>query len=38
MQALGGTNYDLSGVVNADVRAAGTLRNLQGGGKVQINK
>jgi translocation and assembly module TamB len=38
MQALGGTNYELSGVVNADVRAAGTLRNLQGGGKLQINK
>jgi translocation and assembly module TamB len=38
MQALGGTNYDLTGIVNADVRAAGTLRNLQGGGKVQISK
>jgi translocation and assembly module TamB len=38
MQALGGTNYELSGIVNADVRAAGTLRNLQGGGKLQINK
>ncbi len=38
MQALGGTNYELTGIVNADVRAAGTLRNLQGGGKVQISK
>jgi translocation and assembly module TamB len=38
MQALGGTNYELTGIMNADVRAAGTLRNLQGGGKVQISK
>jgi translocation and assembly module TamB len=38
MQALSRTNYELTGIVNADVRAAGTLRNLQGGGKVQISK
>ena len=38
MQALGGTNYELTGIVNADVHAAGTLRNLQGGGNVQISK
>ncbi len=38
MQALGGTSYAFTGLANADVQAAGTLRNLQGGGKVQIAK
>ncbi|MCU1256626.1 MAG: hypothetical protein JWM83_2925 [Candidatus Angelobacter sp.] len=38
MQALAGTNYQLTGVANVDMRAAGTLRNLQGGGKLQITK
>jgi translocation and assembly module TamB len=38
IQALGGTNYQFTGIVSADVRAAGTMRNLQGGGKLQIAK
>ncbi|MGZ4858092.1 MAG: translocation/assembly module TamB domain-containing protein [Candidatus Angelobacter sp.] len=36
MQALAGTSYPMTGVANADVQATGTLRNLQGGGKLQI--
>lgn len=36
MQALAGTNYPMTGVANADVQATGTLRNLHGGGKLQI--
>lgn len=38
MQALGGTSYALTGIANADLQAAGTLRNLQGTGKLQIAK
>jgi translocation and assembly module TamB len=38
MQALAGTSYQLTGVTNVDVQATGTLRNLHGGGKLQINK
>ncbi|MFI5103651.1 MAG: translocation/assembly module TamB domain-containing protein, partial [Terriglobales bacterium] len=38
MQALAGTNYPFTGLANADLRAAGTLRNLHGGGKLQITK
>ncbi|HZD09415.1 MAG TPA: hypothetical protein VE176_14255, partial [Candidatus Limnocylindrales bacterium] len=38
MQALGGTNYAVTGIANADLQAAGTLRNLQGTGKLQIAK
>ncbi|MCU1219340.1 MAG: hypothetical protein JWN42_537 [Candidatus Angelobacter sp.] len=36
MQALAGTSYQLTGVANVDMQATGTLRNLQGGGKLQI--
>jgi translocation and assembly module TamB len=36
MQALAGTSYPLTGLANADVQATGTLRNLQGGGRLQI--
>lgn len=38
MQALGGTNYEITGIANADVQASGNLRNLQGSGKLQIAK
>jgi translocation and assembly module TamB len=38
MQALAGTSYQLTGVANVDMQATGTLRNLQGGGKLQIAK
>lgn len=38
MQALGGTKYPITGVMNADIQATGILRNLQGGGKIQITK
>ena len=38
MQALAGTSYPVTGVANADVQATGTLRNLHGGGKLQITK
>jgi translocation and assembly module TamB len=38
MQALAGTSYQLTGVANVDVQATGTLRNLHGGGKLQISK
>src|SRR5262249_134418 len=38
MQAVAETNYPLTGVVNADLQLAGTLRNLHGGGKLQISK
>jgi translocation and assembly module TamB len=38
MQALAGTSYPITGLANADLQAAGTLRNLHGGGKLQITK
>ena len=38
MQALAGTNYPVTGTANADLAATGTLRNLQGAGKLQITK
>src|SRR5258708_4393247 len=38
MQALAGTSYQLTGVANVDMQATGTLRNLQGSGKLQIAK
>jgi len=38
MQAIAGTNYPITGVATADLQATGTLRNLQGGGKLQITK
>ncbi|HEY1936822.1 MAG TPA: translocation/assembly module TamB domain-containing protein [Candidatus Angelobacter sp.] len=38
MQALAGTNFPITGTANADLNAMGTLRNLQGGGKLQIAK
>lgn len=38
MQSLGGTSYPIAGVANADVQATGTLRNLRGGGKLQISR
>ncbi|HXA85406.1 MAG TPA: translocation/assembly module TamB domain-containing protein [Candidatus Dormibacteraeota bacterium] len=36
MQALAGTSYQLTGVANVEMQATGTLRNLQGRGKLQI--
>src|SRR5581483_5110368 len=38
IQALAETNYPVTGVVNADLQAAGMLSNLHGGGKLQISK
>ncbi|MFL6390369.1 MAG: translocation/assembly module TamB domain-containing protein [Terriglobales bacterium] len=38
MQALSQTSYAITGVANADLQATGTLRNLQGSGKLQIAK
>jgi translocation and assembly module TamB len=38
IQALGGTSYAITGAANADLQASGTLRNLQGSGKLQIAK
>jgi translocation and assembly module TamB len=38
MQALAETNYPLTGVVNADLQASGTLRTLRGSGKLQVTK
>lgn len=38
VQALAETSYPLTGVVNADLQATGTVRTLHGGGKVQITK
>jgi translocation and assembly module TamB len=38
MQALAGTKYPITGVANADIQATGALRNLHGGGKIQITK
>ena len=38
MLRLAGTSYPVTGVANADVQATGTLRNLRGGGKLQITK
>lgn len=38
IQALAETNYPITGVVNADLQAAGMLSNLHGGGKLQISK
>ena len=38
IQALAETNYPVTGLLNADLQASGTLRNLRGGGKVQIAK
>ncbi|HEU4416422.1 MAG TPA: translocation/assembly module TamB domain-containing protein [Candidatus Angelobacter sp.] len=38
IQALAETNYPITGQVNADVQATGTVRTLQGGGKVQISR
>ena len=38
MQALGGTSYAITGLANADLQATGTLRTLQGSGKLQISK
>ena len=36
MQALAQTNLPVTGVANADLHVTGTLRNLQGGGRLQI--
>jgi translocation and assembly module TamB len=38
MQGLAGTSFPLTGVANADLQVAGTLRTLQGAGKLQIAK
>lgn len=38
IQAMAETNYPITGVVNADLQAAGTLSTLRGGGKLQISK
>ncbi|HET9364884.1 MAG TPA: translocation/assembly module TamB domain-containing protein, partial [Candidatus Angelobacter sp.] len=38
IQALAETNYPITGVVNADLQATGTLSTLRGGGKLQISK
>lgn len=38
MQGLAGTSFPITGVANADLQVAGTLRTLQGGGKLQIAK
>jgi translocation and assembly module TamB len=38
MQSLAGTSYPITGQVNADLQAVGTVHNLHGGGKVQITK
>ncbi|MGC2694628.1 MAG: translocation/assembly module TamB domain-containing protein [Candidatus Angelobacter sp.] len=38
IQALAETHYPITGQVNADVQATGTLRALQGGGKLQISR
>jgi translocation and assembly module TamB len=38
LQALAETSYPLTGLVNADLQAAGTLHTLRGGGKIQITK
>jgi translocation and assembly module TamB len=38
IQSLAEISYPISGQINADLQAAGTLRTLQGGGKVQITK
>jgi translocation and assembly module TamB len=38
MQALAETNYTVTGVVNADLQASGTLHTLRGGGKLQVTK
>lgn len=38
LQALAGTSYTMTGVASADIQATGTLRNLHGGGKLQITK
>jgi translocation and assembly module TamB len=36
IQGLAETNYPLTGMVNADLQASGTLRSLRGGGKLQV--
>jgi translocation and assembly module TamB len=38
IQAVAATTYPFTGVVNADLQVAGTLRTLHGGGKLQISK
>ena len=38
LQGLAGTSFPITGVTNADLQVAGTLRTLQGGGKLQIAK
>jgi translocation and assembly module TamB len=38
IQALAETNYPLTGMVNADLQASGTLRDLRGGGKLQVTR
>ena len=38
IQALAEMNYPVTGPVNADLHVAGTLNNLHGGGKIQIDK
>ncbi|HEX4605837.1 MAG TPA: translocation/assembly module TamB domain-containing protein [Candidatus Angelobacter sp.] len=38
MLALANTKYPVSGVMNADIQATGTLRDLHGGGKLQVTK
>jgi translocation and assembly module TamB len=38
MQALAGTSFPVTGVANADLQATGTVRNLHGGGKLQITR
>jgi translocation and assembly module TamB len=38
IQGLAGTSFPITGAANADLQVAGTLRTLQGGGKLQIAK
>jgi translocation and assembly module TamB len=38
LQALAETNYPLTGVVNGDLQASGTLKSLRGGGKLEVAK
>lgn len=38
VETLAGFNYPLTGILNANVRAAGTLRNLRGSGNLSASK
>jgi translocation and assembly module TamB len=38
LQSLAGTSYSMTGVLDADVRARGTLQNLRGSGSVQVSR